>query len=105
MSFRSTEVNGFLKMGRPWPLFRLFKTFQTNVTIFITNKFAYYRIGAVSAGGTHKESRKKYVKCLSSIWCWDSNPRPSEHESPHTTTRPASNIVNNLFVYVTIALA
>ena len=25
---------------------------------------------------------------ISSIWNWDSNPRPSEHESPLTTTRP-----------------
>ena len=27
-------------------------------------------------------------KCLSSIRCWDSNPRPSEDESPPITTRP-----------------
>ena len=27
-------------------------------------------------------------KCSSSIQCWDSNPRPSEHESPPITTRP-----------------
>ena len=30
-----------------------------------------------------------YVKkCPSSIWCWDSNPQPSEHESPPITTSP-----------------
>ena len=30
-----------------------------------------------------------YVKkCPSSIWYWDSNPQPSEHESPPRTTRP-----------------
>ena len=27
-------------------------------------------------------------KCPSSIQCWDSNPQPSEHESPPITTRP-----------------
>ena len=27
-------------------------------------------------------------KCLPSIQCWDSNPRPSEYESPPITTRP-----------------
>ena len=27
-------------------------------------------------------------KCLSIIWCRDSNPRPLEHESPSITTRP-----------------
>ena len=55
------------KMGNPWPLFSLFSSFQTNITIFTT-----------------------YIceKCLSSIWCWDSNPQPSGHESPPTTTRP-----------------
>ena len=26
-------------------------------------------------------------ECPSSIQCWDSNPQPSEHESPHITTR------------------
>ena len=26
--------------------------------------------------------------CPSSIWCRDSNPQPSEHESPPITTRP-----------------
>ena len=27
-------------------------------------------------------------KCPSNIWCRDSNPQPSEHESPPITTRP-----------------
>ena len=27
-------------------------------------------------------------KCPSSVWCWVSNPQPSEHDSPHITTRP-----------------
>ena len=27
-------------------------------------------------------------KCPSSLWCWDSNPWPSGHESPPITTRP-----------------
>ena len=27
-------------------------------------------------------------KCPSSTGCWDSNPQPSEHESPHITPRP-----------------
>ena len=31
----------------------------------------------------------RYVKkCPSSIWCWDSNSRPLEHESPSITNRP-----------------
>ena len=30
-----------------------------------------------------------YVKkCPSSIWCWDLNPQPLEHESPPMSTRP-----------------
>ena len=29
-------------------------------------------------------------KCPSSIWCQDSNPRPSEREPPPITTRPGN---------------
>ena len=54
-------------MGHPWSLFPLFSSFQANITILTTNK---------------------WEKCQSSIWCLDSNPRPSKHESPSVTTRP-----------------
>ena len=50
-------------MGYPPPLYCLFSSFQTNITIFITNICE---------------------KCPSSIWY----PRPSGHESPPITTRP-----------------
>ena len=56
-----------LKMGHPRPLFCLFSSFQTNITHFTTNICE---------------------KCPSSVRCWDSNPRTSEHESPHITTWP-----------------
>ena len=49
------------------PLFRLFSSFQTNITIFTTNVCE---------------------KCPSSTWCWDLNPQPSDLESPPITTRP-----------------
>ena len=35
-------------------------------------------------------------KCPSSIWCWDLNPQPSEHESPPRTTRPG--LPHNLII-------
>ena len=54
-------------MGHPWPLFRLFQSFKTNIAIFTTDICE---------------------KCPSSIQCWDLNPRRSEHESPPITTRP-----------------
>ena len=55
-------------MGQPRPIFIVyFRSFQTNITIFTTNICEKYP---------------------SSIWCWDSNPRPSEQESPPITTRP-----------------
>ena len=59
----------FFKMGQPWPLFRFyFRSFHTNTTTIL---------------------QQIYVKkCPSSIRCRDSNPRPSEHESPPITTRP-----------------
>ena len=51
----------FLKMGNPRPLFRLFSSFQANITILKTNKCE---------------------KCPSSIRCWDLNSQTMEHESP-----------------------
>ena len=37
-------------------------------------------------------------KCPSSIKCWDSNPRPSEHESPPITTRPGLRPLNEIIL-------
>ena len=54
-------------MGHPRPLYHLFSSFQTNFTIFTTNKCE---------------------KCPSSKWCWDLNPQPLDHESPPITTLP-----------------
>ena len=54
-------------MGHPWLLFHLFSSFQTNITIFTKNKCE---------------------TCPSSILWWDSNPQPSEHETPPITIRP-----------------
>ena len=55
-------------MGHPRPLFHLFSSFKSNITIFTTNTCVR--------------------KCPSSIRCWDSNPPPSERESHPITTRP-----------------
>ena len=51
-------------MGHPRPLFRLFSSFQTNITILTTN-------------------------ICEKMLCWrrDSNPQPLEHESPPINTR------------------
>ena len=57
----------FLKWANPGHFFILFLSFQTNITIFTT----------------HKCEKFPY-----SIRCWDSNPRPLEHESPPITTIP-----------------
>ena len=54
-------------MANPGLFFDNFQSFQTNNTIFTTNICE---------------------KCPSSIWCRDSNPRPSERESLPITTRP-----------------
>ena len=58
-------------MGQPAHFFILiliyFRSFQTNIITIFTKKIC-----------------EKYP---SSIWCQDSNPRPSEHESPPKTTR------------------
>ena len=54
----------FKNMGQPRPLFRLFSSFQTNISILTTNKCE---------------------KCPSSIRRRDSNAQPSDYESPHFT--------------------
>ena len=63
----ATYIFFFFKKGHPRPLFNLFSSFQTNITMFTSNTCE---------------------KCPSSIQCWDSNPWPSGHESPPITTRP-----------------
>ena len=61
-------ASGFLrKMGQPRPLFHLFLSFLTHITIFTT---------------------KKCEKCPSSILYRDSNSRPLAPKSPPMTTRP-----------------
>ena len=53
-------------MDPPRPLFVYFRLFQTNITILTTNKHEKYPSSARS---------------------WDSNSRPTEHESPLINTR------------------
>ena len=57
-------ITFFKKMGQPRPLFCLF-------SVFSNKHYNFY-----------------VKKCPSSIWCWDSNPRPLESESLPITTRP-----------------
>ena len=66
-SLSSVKYCFFKKIGQPRPLFHLFSSFQTQITIFTTNKCE---------------------KCPSSIRCRDSNTQPLAHESPPITTRP-----------------
>ena len=57
----------FLKMGNPRPLFVYFRLFKQTLHFL----------------------QQIYVKkCPSSIQYWDSNTRPSRHESPSKTTGP-----------------
>ena len=66
-------------MGYPRPLFRLFSSFQTNISILTKNIC-------------------EILLCPSSIRRLDSNPRPSEHESPPITTRPGLPPIGPLFI-------
>ena len=74
----------FLLMGHPLPLFSLFPSFQTNITILTTNIC-------------------EKMLWPSSIRRPDSNPQPSELKSPPITTRPvAVNYLTNfqfLFIF------
>ena len=60
-------ITFFKKMGQPRPLFHLFSSFQTHITIL---------------------QQINVKKCPSSIRCPDLNSRPLEHESHPITTRP-----------------
>ena len=62
-------------MGLPWPLFRLFSSFQTNITIVRINIC-------------------EKMLCPSSMRRRDSNPRPLEHESfPITASAPLRRLI------------
>ena len=65
MTGRKKLVSNRAAEGHPHPLFRLFLSFQTNITILTTN-----------------------MLWPSSIWRQDLNPQPSVHESPPVTTWP-----------------
>ena len=53
-------------------------------TVYWTDKIKKHRPRMA-----HKKQYNFYnKKCPSSIWYWDSNPPPSEHESPSITTWP-----------------
>ena len=67
LALRVYPFSYFLNMGQPRPLFHLFSSFQTNITIFTTNKCE---------------------KSPSSMWHRDLNPWHLEHEPPPITTRP-----------------
>ena len=64
--------------SRPLSSLFLFSCFHTNVTILTTNKCE---------------------KFPSSIWWWDSNPWPSDHESPPITPRPGLP-VRSIFLHL-----
>ena len=42
-------------------------------------------------------------KCPSSIWCWDSNPRPLEHESPRITIMQTRAHVQDINFLIAVA--
>ena len=66
-NLRKKEIQN-IKMGHSWPPFQLFfGHFQTKINTIL--------------------EQINGEKCPSSIWCWDSNPRHSGHESPTITTR------------------
>ena len=50
--------------------------------------------------GLFKQTSLQFLqqKIPSSLQCWDSNPRPSVHESPPTTTRPGLPPINTNYL-------
>ena len=87
---RSTPIQ---KMGQPRPLFVHFRSLQIKNYFFTTNQC-------------------EKMSCPSSIWRWDSNPRPLKHESSPITTRPGlpnfqppSLIVSKILLIVLIIVS
>ena len=70
----------FLKMGHPRALFRLFRSFQTNINTIL--------------------QQISVKKCPFKIWHQNSNPRPLEHESPPITTRQFDQRKQSYFCHV-----
>ena len=70
--WRHCMSNNFL-MGHTRPLFRLFLV-SFKQTIQILQQIIV-------------------KKCPFSIWCWDSNSQPLEHETPPITTRPGLHVI------------
>ena len=75
VKFLKTKIK---RMGQTRPLFHLFLSFQTFITIFTT---------------------KNMKKCRSSIQCRDSNSQPLEHQSPPITTRPGLPPILNILLF------
>ena len=68
----------FLKIVHPRPLFTLDYVYFKQTTIQQSN----------------------VEKCLSNIRCWDSNPRPSDHEFPPIITRPGLYAIYHFCFYI-----
>ena len=66
-------------MGHPRPLVVYFRLFKQTYQFF---------------------QQQKCEKCPSSIWCWDSNPRPSERESLPITTRAGLPPYNFIYYFL-----
>ena len=114
------------KMGLPRPLFNLFSSLQTNISILTQQNYVkkcyvhpVYGVGIRAHNLRNMSLLPKpldnffiYFRLFkqtilttnirekmlwpSSIWCQDLNLRPLEHESPPITTRPVANLLTTL---------
>ena len=82
------RIRTWVFWSRKWPFCKLHQN-QVFEFVFINGlslaSFCFFHLFKL----TFKFLQQIYVKkCPSYIWCWDSNPWPSVHESPPITTRP-----------------
>ena len=78
----------FFKYTICFLLFRLFVPLFQDSMLKNGPTPASFRLFLVFSHKQYKFYSKSIWKCPSSIWRWDLNPRPSEHESPPITNRP-----------------
>ena len=90
---RLVRIQSLAKIYLYWTFFTVncvLKSVANPVSMFFLNGPFPASFCLFSSFQTNKQFLQQiYVKkCPSCVQCWDSNPQPSDHESPPITTRP-----------------
>ena len=72
-----------------WQYWAVYKKFWATYFLFLNgpSPASFYLFSSFQTKIRYNFTTNKCENCPSSIWCWDLNPRPMEHESTPITTR------------------